>query len=108
MGRAAAFYEQVFGVTLVLNEVGDMQMAWFPMAPGVSGAGGTLVQGDGYEPTLFGTLVYFEVGDVDDTLARVEGLGGRTLLPKTSIGEHGFIAHFEDSEGNRIALHSRS
>lgn len=108
MARAATFYEQVFGVTLVLNELGEMQMAWFPMAPGVSGAGGTLIQGEGYEPSPFGTLIYFEVVDVDSTLARVDAMGGRVILAKTSIGEHGFIAHFEDSEGNRIALHSRT
>jgi len=28
------------------------------------------------------------------------------LLPKMSIGEYGFIAHFQDSEGNRVALHA--
>jgi predicted enzyme related to lactoylglutathione lyase len=39
-------------------------------------------------------------------LGRIEQAGGRTLVPKTSIGEHGFIAHFIDSEGNRVALHS--
>ena len=31
--------------------------------------------------------------------------GGKTLLPLTPIGEHGHIAYFEDSEGNRVALH---
>lgn len=107
MARAAAFYEQVFGVTLVLNELGAMQMAWFPLTPGVSGAGGTLIQGDGYEPSQFGVLVYFEVADVEATLSVIESLGGRALMAKTSIGEHGHIAHFEDCEGNRIALHSR-
>jgi predicted enzyme related to lactoylglutathione lyase len=25
-----------------------------------------------------------------------------------AIGEYGFIAHFEDTEGNRVALHSMS
>ena len=38
---------------------------------------------------------------------QVVDAGGKTLLPKISIGEHGFVAHFEDSEGNRVALHSR-
>ena len=32
--------------------------------------------------------------------------GGKTLNPQKSIGEHGFVAHFEDCEGNRIAIHS--
>ena len=31
--------------------------------------------------------------------------GGKTLLPRMSIGQHGFVAHFEDTEGNRVALH---
>jgi predicted enzyme related to lactoylglutathione lyase len=39
-------------------------------------------------------------------LAKVVKNGGKALMPKTSIGEWGFIANFEDSEGNRIALHS--
>ncbi len=26
-------------------------------------------------------------------------------MPRMGIGEHGFIAHFEDTEGNRVALH---
>ncbi len=26
-------------------------------------------------------------------------------MPNMSIGENGSIAHFEDTEGNRIALH---
>lgn len=30
------------------------------------------------------------------------------LYPKTSVGELGFVAEFEDCEGNRIALHSRN
>ena len=27
-------------------------------------------------------------------------------MKKTSIGDHGFIAEFQDTEGNRVALHS--
>jgi predicted enzyme related to lactoylglutathione lyase len=26
-------------------------------------------------------------------------------MPRMSIGAHGFIAHFEDTEGNRVAVH---
>ena len=52
--------------------------------------------------------IYFTAPDIEGTLAKVNANGGRTLIPRTSIGEYGFIAHFEDSEGNRLALHSRS
>jgi predicted enzyme related to lactoylglutathione lyase len=30
------------------------------------------------------------------------------LNGKQSIGAHGFVAHFEDTEGNRVALHATS
>jgi predicted enzyme related to lactoylglutathione lyase len=36
----------------------------------------------------------------------VEGAGGQVIMPKTNIGENGFIAMFMDTEGNRVALHS--
>jgi predicted enzyme related to lactoylglutathione lyase len=28
------------------------------------------------------------------------------VMPRTSIGEHGFIARFVDTEGNAVAIHS--
>lgn len=30
--------------------------------------------------------------------------GGRTLHPRKDIGPNGWVAEFEDSEGNRIAV----
>lgn len=106
--RAATFYERVLGVSLDRNEMGGSEMAWFPMAQGASGAAGTLIQGEGYTPSHDGSLVYISVGDIEGTLKKVAANGGKTLVPKMSIGEHGYIAHFEDCEGNRVALHSRS
>ena len=106
--RAKHFYETVFGLQLSLNEMGPMKMAWFPMTQGGSGATGTLMKSEGYAPSHDGTLVYFSVTDIEETLAKVNANAGKTLLPKTGIGEHGFIAHFQDCEGNRVALHSRT
>ena len=37
----------------------------------------------------------------------VQAAGGKVLMPKTPIGQHGAIAHVLDSEGNRIGLHSQ-
>jgi hypothetical protein len=39
-------------------------------------------------------------------LDRIETSGAEITLQKTSIGESGFMAFFEDSEGNLIELHS--
>ena len=44
--------------------------------------------------------------EIEAVLARVKANGGRTLTPKTDIGEYGFYAYFEDSEGNRLGVHS--
>ena len=54
-----------------------------------------------------GILVYLNAaGRVRDALRQAERLGGRVLEPITSIGQHGFRAIVQDSEGNRIGLHS--
>lgn len=80
---------------------------WFVMSEGAPGISGALAKGESYVPSTNGTLVYFSTNNIDDTLAKVKSNGGKTLYPKTSIGELGMVAEFEDSEGNRIALHSQ-
>ena len=61
------------------------------------------------KPSVDGVLVYFtaQSGDLSIELARIEGAGGKVLVPKTLISDDiGHMAVFLDSEGNRIALHS--
>lgn len=53
-----------------------------------------LVKGLRSEPGASGTTIYLNGGE-----------GGKVTTPKTSIGEHGFVARFQDSEGNIVALH---
>ena len=108
LARAVRFYEAVLGVSLQTMELGPAQMAMFPMVQGGANAGGALVKTDGYTPSHAGTVIYFSVDDIEGTLAKIAGAGGSTIVPKMSIGEHGFFAQFQDSEGNRVALHSMS
>jgi len=105
--RALEFYQHVFGATLTQNTVAAMRMAWFHMSSDAPGASGALMQAEGYAPSEIGTVVYFAVTSVDDALRRAEERGGQVLVPATSIGEHGVIAHVRDSEGNRIGIHGR-
>lgn len=103
MERAMEFYSKVLGVKLQVVECGDKKVAFFPFSPGV--ASGTLVEGG--KPSLDGALVYLSGGaDLAKPLGRVEAAGGKVLMPKTKMGENAFIAHFKDTEGNRVALHS--
>lgn len=106
LDRAKEFYESVFGYALTLEDMGLAKMAFFPMVNDVYGTTGTLIKMEGYTPSYAGILVYFSVEDIDGTLDKISANGGKTVLPKMGIGEYGFIAHFEDSEGNRVALHS--
>jgi predicted enzyme related to lactoylglutathione lyase len=53
-------------------------------------------------------LVYLNAqGRLDEAVAAVVANGGKVIQPKHPIGPHGFRAIIHDSEGNRIALHSR-
>ena len=76
------------------------------MVNDVYGTTGSLMKMEGYTPSHAGILVYFSVEDIEGTLDKLNAIGGKTILPKTGIGQYGFMAHFEDSEGNRVGLHS--
>jgi len=84
----------------------------YGVLPGDMGGGGVtggIVEGPGFEPSDKGSLIYLNGGeDLSEPLSRVEEAGGKIVLPKTSIGPNGFMAHFIDTEGNKVALHSMS
>ncbi len=106
MKRSREFYEYVLDTRLELHDLGGLEMAWFPMVQGAPGTTGCLAKGESYVPSHEGTMIYLSVGDIEASLKRIVEKGGKVLNPKMSIGEHGFVAHFEDCEGNRAALHS--
>lgn len=110
MGRAITFYQTVFNIELSRNQMGDLDMAWFPWITDAAGAGGSLVHhAQWYKPSTDGTLVYLNsrIDDLSDELSRIESAGGTIIQPKTLIAEgYGYMAMFLDTEGNRVALHS--
>ncbi len=114
MNRAKAFYEAVLGVKLekMPDPTGEMgtDMWFFPMdkeaGMNTYGAGGMLVRMEGSSPGGSGTLVYFGCDDCAVQAARAAAHGGGLCKVKTSIGEHGFFALAQDTEGNMIGFHS--
>jgi hypothetical protein len=112
MDRAVKFYNSVFSIDIKVQQFGPTAMGWFPFPEDVNakGAGGSLIHNpEHYKPSDQGALVYFtsRSGDINDELGRIETAGGKILRAKTQISEdHGFMALFLDTEGNRIALHS--
>ncbi|EDP69616.1 putative glyoxalase [Flavobacteriales bacterium ALC-1] len=108
MERAKKFYETVFKVDIREVDFGGLKMGWFPDNNGAYGSTGTLIQQESYIPSKEGTLVYFMSEDVQVELNRVEVAGGKIYQEKTKISdEHGCMGVFIDSEGNRVALHSK-
>lgn len=103
--RAVKFYSEVLGSELQLMDNPEMKMAFFPAQE--QGVGGCVTHGNGNEPTDKGSLIYLNGGDdLDQPLLRVERAGGKVIMPKSAIGENGFMAIFKDTEGNRVAFHS--
>ena len=106
MARAVKFYEAVFGGKLAPpTQMGQHLFAFFPMEKEAYGAAGTLVKGEDYTPSHQGTMVYFGAKEIDATIKKIEKADGKMLFPRTNIGQYGFFAIFEDTEGNRVALH---
>lgn len=112
MERAMKFYETVFDYKLERHQMGPLDMAWFPGVENSKGSGGTLVKHEWYKPsTDGGVLVYLTCfsGSVDAELGRVEAAGGKIRVPKKQISEeYGYMAVIVDTEGNCVALHSRT
>ena len=107
--RAREFYETIFATELqIMRFPNGLEIALFPSS-GNSVSGALACHNDEYIPSSQGTLIYLN-GDPDLQLVldRIEGAGGKILLPKSLISEHWeYMALFLDSEGNRIALHSK-
>jgi uncharacterized protein len=104
MNRAASFYEHLFAIKLNRQTVDGYEMALFPHEDGAPGASGALAKGDAYVPSHNGPVLYFSVRDIKAIVAQAETLGSKVLYPVKDIGEGGWVAEVEDSEGNRLAL----
>lgn len=104
--RAKKFYETILAAEIMEMPFPNGKYGMLP-SDMQNGVGGGLAQGEGFEPSDKGTIVYLNGGDdLSLPLSRVELAGGKIIIPKTSIGENGFMAHFIDTEGNRVAFHS--
>ena len=105
--RAKAFYATVLDAQIHDDPNPHMQYAYLPSDPQKGGFGGAIGFGENFVPSMTGTTIYLDGGnDLSVPLGRVESAGGTVILPKTAIGENGFIALFIDTEGNKVGFHS--
>jgi predicted enzyme related to lactoylglutathione lyase len=110
LDRATKFYETIFAIKMNALDTPQIRMRMFPIDDPMTGIGGALALAPGfYQPSATdGPLVYLNGNpDVQRVLDKVEAAGGKIVVPKTQISpEHGHLAVFIDTEGNRVALHS--
>jgi uncharacterized protein len=107
--RAENFYSNAFGWMVNHMEEFDYSMVGttpsddqgMPKQPGAIN-GGMPKRGMPVEHTV----VTIHVDDIDSALKRIEQLGGKTVTPKTPIGDMGFTAYFKDTEGNVVGLYA--
>lgn len=107
--RAKQFYSTVMALEIKDHHMPEQNIKYgmFPYDADNNGVGGGLIEGNGQNPTTDGPTIYLNAGDdLNLALNKVEISGGKIMMPKTDIGENGFMAQFTDTEGNRIALHS--
>ena len=108
ISRATKFYETIFGILLLQQEMMGMKMAFFPAEDMNGKVSGGLVQGPMHKPSADGAKIYLNGNpDLSNALSKIEKAGGKVLMRKTKItDEIGFMAYFTDTEGNTVALHS--
>ncbi|WNH14075.1 VOC family protein [Thalassobellus suaedae] len=105
--QAVHFYNHIFGIEMEQNITDVNAMAFFPVK---SGIGGAVIASPGSIPSDTGPLIYLNGGkDLNNVLNKVEEVGGRIVMSKTLISEDaGYFAIFIDSQGNKLALHSKN
>jgi uncharacterized protein len=106
LGRAESFYRDAFaweinsipgmGYTLVSTTPSTENG---PSEPGAIN-GGMLER----QAPVTAPVITIEVEDIDGALKAIEGLGGRTVRERMPVGDMGFAAYFEDTEGNVLGL----
>lgn len=105
--RAKSFYTTMLATEITDHPMDHGKYGVFAYDSDNNKVGGAIMEMAGAKPSTEGVTVYLNGGDdLSVPLARVENLGGKILMPKTDIGENGFMAQIMDTEGNKVALHS--
>lgn len=107
MERAQKFYKETFGWSInAMPEMGYALLGTTPTnsegRPTEPGAinGGMLERQDPVKHTV----VTVSVASIDDAEKRINKNGGKMIRKKMAVGDMGFAAYFQDSEGNVVGL----
>ena len=107
MGRAQDFYRDAFGWQLTsLPEMRYTLASTTPAGPDGRPAEPGAINGGmlSRQGPITAPIVTMDVDDIDEALATVEKLGGKSVISRQSVGDMGFSAYCTDTEGNLIGL----
>jgi predicted enzyme related to lactoylglutathione lyase len=107
MNRAQKFFKETFGWSI--NAIPGMGYALLgttptnaeghPTEPGAI-SGGMLKR----QKPVNQTVVTIHVASIDDADKRIKKNGGKVIRKKIPVGDMGFAAYFQDTEGNVLGL----
>lgn len=104
--RAAHFWETALDTKLKRETFFSVPHAIFGTSDGTDGVRGAVIQNKDQPPGADGPRIYLATSDIEGVLSRTPGAGGKVVLGKTSIGDMGFFAWVQDTEGNVVGLHT--
>lgn len=104
--QAQAFYREAFAWELTSLPGMDYTLAVTgptgdegPTEPGYINGGLLRRQGGHDTPVMV-----IDVADIDAALAKIEELGGQTVVGRQQVGDLGWTAYFKDVAGNSLGL----
>jgi predicted enzyme related to lactoylglutathione lyase len=103
--RAKSFYSALFGWKIE-RFPGPMEYWHIDTGGNEDSPDGGLLKRQ--NPQQQGITNYIGVASVEESVARVEKLGGKICTPKTAVPEMGYFAICQDPENNTFALWERS
>jgi len=95
--KLQSFYSEAFGWKIVTNNPGGYGM----VRQENSLTGGI---GDAQQGSQGGVTFYIHTDDPKATLAKIEKLGGKVLMPLTQVAPETTITLFADPEGHVVGL----
>ena len=106
--RARGFYKAAFDWEIVqMPEMGGYTL----VMTGPSGEQGPTESGfinggmlSRQQAATRSPVIVVDVDSIDETLERIGGMGGSTVVGRTPVGEMGYAAYFTDPEGNVMGL----
>jgi predicted enzyme related to lactoylglutathione lyase len=105
--RATTFYHEAFGWGI--NSMPQMQYSLVTTTP--TDDSGNLTEVGGINGGMLARqepfmtpVITIGVTDLDESLAKIEKLGGKVARGRQPVGDMGFAAYIQDTEGNLIGL----